>query len=72
MNRPSELLLRAKRQRRPHIAPAAQPPAPAPVAPVAPVEPESAERHAAPQPAGHALYRELMRSHDRMGTRHVK
>ena len=31
------------------------------------------ERIIAPQPVGgHALYRELMRSHDRMGTRHIR
>ena len=37
----------------------------APTPPVAPVQP-------VPRPVGgHALYSELMRSHDRMGTRHV-
>ena len=40
----------------------------APVSQAAPV-PQAAP---APRPGGHALYSELMRSHDRMGTRHVK
>ena len=59
-------------------------PAPAPVggtAPAAPpAAPETAARPSAPQAApgpvprparGHALYSQLMRSHDRMGTRHL-
>ena len=48
-------------------APPAQPTSPvAPTPPVAPVQP-------VPRPVGgHALYSELMRSHDRMGTRHIK
>lgn len=40
----------------------ANPPRPAPAVQPAPV----------PRPAGHALYSELMRSHDRMGTQHLK
>ncbi len=69
------------------IAPAA-PVAPAvPVPPLTPVQPTSPVQPAAqvsqtpqaapvqpvPRPVGgHALYSELMRSHDRMGTRHIK
>lgn len=48
-------------------------PAPAPVAPVQPNPPSADQPAARPIPhSGHALYSELMRSHDRMGTRHLK
>lgn len=34
--------------------------------------PQPVEYRIAPQPiGGHGIYRELMRSHDRMGTRHI-
>ena len=74
MNNPRELLNRARRKRpssappRPPV-PAADPTQPSPTPEPAPVPPE---RRVAPQPiGGHALYRALMRSHDRMGTRHL-
>lgn len=45
-------------------------PQPAPISPPAPpVQPAPSPSRPTP---GHALYSELMRSHDRMGTRHLK
>lgn len=76
MNTPKEILTRAVRQRK-RRAPAAPirqkaAPQPAAIAPQSPADPPPESRAAAPKPAGsHALYRELMRSHDRMGTRHL-
>ena len=73
MTHPREILSRARR-RRTDTQPVPQPPspAPAPTAPTAVTAPTEPVRPA-PQPAagGHALYRQLMRSHDRMGTRHL-
>lgn len=85
MDHPSQIFDRICRQKaRPALArrdqsapapapapiPAADRPAPAPApSPVTPPAPAPA-----PTPAptrGHALYTQLMRSHDRMGTRHV-
>ena len=74
MNNPREILNRAVRARRNHApaaparpAPAPQPAVPAPQPPAKP----PVEGRAEPRSGGHALYRELMRSHDRMGTRHL-
>ena len=51
----------------------ASPIQPVSAAPVQPVAPAQRQPPAQPVPrAGHALYSELMRSHDRMGTRHLK
>ena len=86
MSHPREILNRIERRRR-HAQPlsnAPRTPAPAPVAPVAsppqgtstsPVAPTPPVAPVQPVPrpvGGHALYSELMRSHDRMGTRHIK
>ena len=79
MNNPREIFRRLeRRQASAPVRPAPiQPtpaapvtPAPAPQSPPPPAAPAPA-RPPAPQP-GHALYRELMRSHDRMGTRHLR
>ena len=52
-------------------APVARPVPPAPTAQAGAPTPEPAAQPA-PRPAsGHTLYRQLMRSHDRMGTRHL-
>ena len=86
MNDPREILNRIQRRRRGAPDPVApRTPAPAPVAPTAsqaapgpqaaPVRQNAPAPNASPVPrpaGGHALYSELMRSHDRMGTRHVK
>ncbi len=57
-------------------APRTPAPAPIPAAPIPPPQPMPqpvAQTAPVPRPGGgHALYSELMRSHDRMGTRHVK
>ena len=81
MNGPRDYLNKARAMRKP---PAAPQPAPVPLtpAPVAPAPtmltptpepaPNARTRRVVPQPVGgHAIYRELMRSHDRMGTRHL-
>lgn len=80
MDHPSQLLRRV-RQRRTRPAPQANdgaPPAPAPVAP-APAQPgaspepmiEPAVPRAVRRAGSHALYSEVMKRHDRMGTRHL-
>ena len=85
MNDPREILNRIERRRR-HLpgpdvprTPAPAPAAPAPQAaqsapiPQNPQIPSNAPARPVPRPVvGHALYSELMRSHDRMGTRHIK
>ena len=86
MNHPSQLLRQIHRQqardRAPRQGVAPLTPAPAPVAP-APMakapenpSPQAPAQSASPAPAphrprGHALYSQVMRSHDRMGTRHL-
>ena len=81
METPREILRRAGERRRPaagagpvRIASAA--PRPAPVAPqpasVKPL-PEQQERVVVPQPIrANSVYRQLMRSHDRMHTQHLQ
>ncbi len=82
MNHPSHLFDRIRRQqaRRPSSPREFRPPVPAPTAPMnAPGEPEDiteprridAPPPAPRRPAGHGLYSQVMRSHDRMGTRHL-
>ena len=84
MNDPREIMKRIERRRR-HLpgsdaprTPAPTPVAPAPVpqnptAPPSPAIPQNPPAQPVPRPVGgHALYSELMRSHDRMGTRHLK
>lgn len=84
MSHPSEWIGRARRLRsRPNAVSPAQPRAVAPQPVSRPVPPPSSPpqaeaappepaRTVAPQPAGgHALYRALMRSHDRVNTRHL-
>ena len=77
MDHPIRLLERARRARRPAPQPLSdRAPAPQPVAPQAPAPSPAAAPTPAPTPAprptgGHALYTGLMRSHDRMGTRHL-
>ena len=82
MNGPRDYLNKARAMRK-----ASSMPRPAPATPIVPVPaplpaqspipgPEPAlstpSRRVVPQPiGGHAIYRELMRSHDRMGTRHL-
>ena len=79
MTTPSHLLsrarLRASRVGTPRRSPEPPRPAPVPAAtPVseapAPTPPDRPEAPARP-PRGHALYSQVMRSHDRMGTRHL-
>ena len=54
-------------------APSIPPDPPAARTPQAPPAPSVPPLQPVPRPVGgHALYRELMRSHDRMGTRHLK
>lgn len=82
MNDPREILNRIERRRRHLPGPVApRTPAPAPAAPAPqnaqipqnPPNPQGAPAQPVPRPVGgHALYSELMRSHDRMGTRHIK
>ena len=84
MSHPREILNRVRRQRirrdmtgAPVVpaptAPASPTQSAAPVAPVAPVAPAPRVSQPVPRPVGgHALYSEVMRSHDRMGTRHLK
>lgn len=85
MSHPREIIRRARRQReRLGMPDAPVQPAPMPVTPAAQAAPStptapiaSTTPASAPQPVprpvgGHALYSELMRSHDRMGTRHIR
>lgn len=67
MDTPKDILTRAARHRRSGPFPGPVRPAPAPHA----IDEPPPEGRAVPKPAGHTLYRELMRSHDRMGTRHL-
>ncbi len=81
MEHPGQLFNRIQRMKA-HAAPT-QPGnlprqvAPAPIPPSAPVPPAPPAVDPAPTPApapprtGHALYSQIMRSHDRMGTRHL-
>ena len=82
MNEPMEIMHRI-RLRRAHAPdrprspahPAPTVPAPAPAAPAAqtphPDPPEAPARPVSRRPGGHGLYSQVMRSHDRMGTRHL-
>ena len=85
MDHPSQIFSRIRRRKarpdlprqgRAGVAPAptpllAAPATPAPEAPPTP-EPAAPTPRTAPRPAGgHALYSQIMRSHDRMGTRHL-
>ena len=85
MNHPSQLFDRIRRQQahRPSSPRDSRAPAPAPAQPTAapaaprdlstpphpdaPTPPAPATR----RPTGHGLYSQVMRSHDRMGTRHL-
>ena len=86
MNHPSQLLRRIHRQQARDLAPrrdaVAPMPAPAPIAPAPAAKapevpsPQAPAQGTTPAPAlrrqkGHALYSQVMRSHDRMGTRHL-
>ena len=81
MDHPSQLFRRIRRfrarpdlpRRAPEVpapAPIRIPDAPAPAPIRAPEAPPPEAAPAAP-PRGHALYSQVMRSHDRMGTRHL-
>lgn len=73
MTGPRDTLLKARAARRPAPTPRAVPVNPEPPAtPVPAPRAQAPARRIAPQPVGgHAIYRALMRSHDRMGTRHL-
>lgn len=71
MDHPGQLLSRARRRKAP---PAAAPmPAPVPVSPAPPEPPAPAPAvpSAVRRGGSHALYSEVMKRHDRMGTRHL-
>ena len=75
MPTPKEILGRM-RSNPPHSTPIVTP---VPIQPVQPVQPQPApaearpERIAVPRPIHeNSIYRQLMRSHDRMNTRHLK
>ena len=88
MSEPRELLNRAHRRKiratpalrgATPVAPAPAPmsatptPVPSPMPASRPAPGPAPARQVAPRPAGgHALYSQVMRSHDRMGTRHLK
>lgn len=83
MEHPTQLFARIRqRKSRPGLKDSAAPArqvAPAPASIPAPTPSAPPPREATPTPAappaqrhtGHALYRQVMRSHDRMGTRHL-
>ena len=77
MNEPSQIFDRIRRQRAHALRPRGSqlPPVPAPTpAPAMEASPAPADPAAQPpvRPAGgHALFSQVMRSHDRMGTRHL-
>ena len=79
MSHPAQLLKRARQRRTPPANADMPAPAPAPVA-SAPPEP-AAQTTPSPAPAvpsavrrggSHALYSEVMKRHDRAGTRHLR
>ena len=76
MDSPSAIMRRIRRLKSIPAAPDRRyaPPTPAPTAAAPPPEPDPPAPPAqapAPHPGHHALYSALMRSHDRMGTRHL-
>lgn len=78
MDQPSQIIRRIRRRQarsscsRQPCAPRV--PAPSPAQPPArePVKPSPAPEETPRGARGHALYSQLMRNHDRMGTRHLK
>ena len=77
MDHPSRLFQRIRRQQARPALPRradAPPPCSAPAPTVAPANPsgEGSAPVPSPRPArGHTLYSQIMRNHDRMGTRHL-
>ena len=88
MDYPRETLLRARARRNERTPAPRPVPAPMPVpdgtsdarrdpaaraeTPIPEAPPRGMEPRPTPPGGGHALYRELMKSHDRVGTRHLK
>ena len=71
MDHPAQLLSRARQRRTPPSPAPAPTPAPAPVAPAQAPAPAPAVPSAVRRSGSHALYSEVMKRHDRLGTRHV-
>ena len=77
MDHPSQLLSRARQRRIPPAraastdVPTPAPAAPQQIAPARPVSPAPAVPSAVRRGGSHALYSEVMKRHDRMGTRHL-